>query len=212
MRTPKINALYKLIDWFNLTKKTKIIKLSIDNKDLGDNSWLSGLLDTDGSFSANYSLNKKNIINGLCCYMRISQKQNHIYYGTSLYTKDNKMTDNNLNLNDSYLNIMNRIKDYLKVKNVKIINRERKTFIELGYEVRTAKIDSNHILISHLSKYPLFSSKYLDYLDWKTLFEIKISKEYKSIKGTEKVIRIKSGMNNSRTNFDSEHLNNFWII
>lgn len=172
MRTPKINALYKLIDWFNLTKNTKILKLGLDYSNLDKNSWLSGLLDTDGSFTASYSLNKENIINGIWCYMRISQKQSYNYYSSNL-NKENNMLNNNVIKSDSNLDIMNRIKDYLKVKNVKRINRERISYTELGYEIRTTKIDSNLILINYLTHYPLFSSKYLDYLDWKKIIRNK---------------------------------------
>jgi LAGLIDADG endonuclease len=170
MRTPKINALYKLIDWFNLSKKIKIKKLGIDSNELDNNPWLSGLLDADGSFIVSYSLNKKNIINALWCYMKISQKQSYTYYCLNGDIKDNKIIDNNLNENNSYIDIIKKIQTYLKVNNVRIINRERKSYTELGYEVRTAKIESNYILINYLKDYPLFSSKHLDFLDWKALF------------------------------------------
>lgn len=96
--------------------------------------------------------------------MRISQKQSYNYYSSNL-NKENNMLNNNVIKSDSNLDIMNRIKDYLKVKNVKRINRERISYTELGYEIRTTKIDSNLILINYLTHYPLFSSKYLDYLD-----------------------------------------------
>jgi hypothetical protein len=44
MRTPKIEALHRLIDWLNVrsTDEFKIYKLSLDNSCLGSNPWLSG--------------------------------------------------------------------------------------------------------------------------------------------------------------------------
>ena len=41
---------------------------------------------------------------------------------------------------------------------------------------------------------------------------MKINKEYKSIKGTNLLVNLKSSMNNNRTEFHWEHLNNMWII
>jgi len=210
LRTPKIYALYKLIDWFDETKNIKIPKLGIDFTNLNNNSWLSGFLDTDGSFSAFYKLNKLNIVTELRCYMRISQKQNKNYFGFE--DNNNNLKNSNIIIDHSYLYIMNTIKDYLNVSNLRIINRNRKNFKELGYEIRTNKIVSNYILINYLNKYPLFSSKFLDYTDWKIIFDMKMNKEYKWKRGTEKLVTLKLGMNNNRINFHWEHLNNFWVI
>ncbi|PVZ96508.1 hypothetical protein BB558_007595 [Smittium angustum] len=51
MRTPKINALYNLIDCINSNYGKNIKKLSKDNSPLISNAWLSGFIDGDGSFS-----------------------------------------------------------------------------------------------------------------------------------------------------------------
>jgi hypothetical protein len=52
MRTPKIEALYRLTDWLNarLDENTKISKLGLDNSSLGDNPWLAGFIEADGFF------------------------------------------------------------------------------------------------------------------------------------------------------------------
>lgn len=52
MRTPKIEALHRLIDWLNarLEDKTKISKLGLDNSYLGNNPWLTGFIEADGNF------------------------------------------------------------------------------------------------------------------------------------------------------------------
>lgn len=54
MRTPKVNALYSMIDWLNtykLSKENNISKLPLDNSPINSNSWFSGYIDTDGSFN-----------------------------------------------------------------------------------------------------------------------------------------------------------------
>jgi hypothetical protein len=48
-RTPKIEALHRLIDWFNArpNQKVPILKLGLDTSNIGKNAWLSGFLEAD---------------------------------------------------------------------------------------------------------------------------------------------------------------------
>jgi hypothetical protein len=49
MRTPKIEALHRLIDWLNNRPDSpEITKLGLDTSPLGSNPWLAGFIDTDG--------------------------------------------------------------------------------------------------------------------------------------------------------------------
>jgi hypothetical protein len=88
--------------------------------------------------------------------MRVSQKQS--YKSTTTISK-----------NHSNFYIMDKIRDFLcpDVKNVTEIQRNKPNYIELAYgaEVRTTKKLSCDILINYLTNFPLFSSKYLDFLD-----------------------------------------------
>jgi hypothetical protein len=86
-------------------------------------------------------------------YISVSQKQ--LYKNTS-----NISVENNSNLQ-----IMEKIRNFFKVKNVNRIKRVKNNYVELSYEVRTTKKTSCDILINYLSLYPLFSSKYQDFLD-----------------------------------------------
>jgi hypothetical protein len=43
----------------------------------------------------------------------------------------------------------------------------------LQYRVRTVTLSSNIKLENYLNKYPLFSSKYLNYIDWLKVLEFK---------------------------------------
>ena len=53
MRTPKIEALYRLISWCNATYGSSISKFPLDTSPLASNAWLAGLLDADCSFYFN---------------------------------------------------------------------------------------------------------------------------------------------------------------
>jgi len=77
MRTPKIEALYRLIDWLNAKYKDKpeIVKLGLDPSELGSNPWLAGFIEADGHFYYGFDLNEKCIANTVKCYMAISQKK-----------------------------------------------------------------------------------------------------------------------------------------
>lgn len=100
MRTPKIEALHRLIDWLNArsTVGFKISKLSLDNSRLGSNPWLSGFIESDGNFYCIFKLNSKEIATIIKCYMRVSQKQS--YKSTTTISKTN-----------SNLYIMDKIRD-----------------------------------------------------------------------------------------------------
>lgn len=197
MRTPKINALHRLIDWFNsrLVDELKITKLGLDNSSLDINPWSTGFIEADGNFYCEYKLTLKGSASLLKNYMRISQKQN--------YNLINKIDNSNFP-------IMNQIKKFLDVKNVVEIIRIKSDYTELAYEVRTTKKSSCDILINYLTKFPLFSSKNLDFLDWKEFHKIRITKAYKTSKGTSKLISLKNSMNTKRTQFNWDSLNSFY--
>lgn len=55
LRTPKINQLHLLIDWLNNNHSSKIKKLAVKSEPLQKDSWLSGFIDADGSFSVQHT-------------------------------------------------------------------------------------------------------------------------------------------------------------
>lgn len=75
LRTPKIHQLHGLIDWLNNNHKANIIKLPLKNEPLYEDSWLRGFIDSDGSFSVQYT----KLDNGakkrkISCRLRIEQR------------------------------------------------------------------------------------------------------------------------------------------
>ena len=78
-------------------------------------------------------------------------------------------------------------------------------------EFIVTKID--HIIehiIPFFEEHPILGSKYLNYLDFKTIVNIILNKEHKTTSGKEKIQLIKSGMNNRRTEFYWDHLQKFY--
>lgn len=54
-------------------------------------------------------------------------------------------------------------------------------------------------VIPHFEKYPLMSSKRLDYNDWKSVFDILENKEHFTEEGKSRIIEVKEQMNNKRS-------------
>ena len=79
------------------------------------------------------------------------------------------------------------------------------------YRIRTISLASNMLLESYLTEYPLFSSKYLNYLDWLKVLAIKKTRKYDQDIMSE-VIKIKNGMNNKRTKFVWDHQEKFYSL
>lgn len=205
MRTPKIEALHRLIDWLNARnlrlqfKNPKIPKLELDNSNLGDNPWLSGFIDSDGYFYCGFNLNSEGIATIVKHYMSITQKRT---YGKKTELPIEKYSN---------LHVMENIREFLDVKTISKLERNKENYVDLSYEVRTSKKASCAVLMNYLAKYPLFSSKHQDYLSWCEVHKIRVSREYKTIEGTKRLIHLKNSMNTQRTQFNWDSLNNFYI-
>lgn len=181
-RTPKIEQLYKLIDWLNNKYSMDISKLPLDNSPLDKNSWLTGFIEADGGFYIRYSLKQ------ILC--KFSLEQRMIYPKTG----------------ESYYTLLNKICLFL---NVKLSLRNRLNYKNSYYQIRVENQNSTEILIDYLNKYPLFSSKYLDFLEWEKSFKIIYKKAHMTDQGKEIILAAKFNMNDNRTNFNWEHLNFF---
>ena len=83
------------------------------------------------------------------------------------------------------------------------------------YRIRTTSLNGNLILVEYLNKYPLFGTKYLDYKDWLKVLNIFKSGEHindSRASAIEKIIKIKGQMNDKRTVFSWDHLQNFYNL
>jgi len=67
----------------------------------------------------------------------------------------------------------------------------------IRYEI-SSKILHKEKIIPFFKKYPLYTTKSLDFEDWVTLINMSDAKEYKTVAGKEKMIAISKGMNRGR--------------
>lgn len=180
LRTPKIHSLYEMIDFFN-AKGDNIIKLPIDSSPLSSNAWLAGFIDADGHFAIKGFTSNPNT------YLAIQ-----FYLGQ-------RNTDKS---GESLEKVMLNIAEFLQAKlNNRVFSAKFHQFV-----INTSNRDSNKILIDYLNSYFLLSSKYLDFKDWETVYNLYTNKLHKDPIQFEKIKNIKANMNNNRTHFSWAHL------
>lgn len=80
--------------------------------------------------------------------------------------------------------------------------------------VRTTSLKGNLILVFYLEIFPLFTTKYLDYKDWLQILDFFKTREYIQQKQTkiDNLITIKERLNERRSLFTWNHLNNFYNL
>jgi hypothetical protein len=65
-------------------------------------------------------------------------------------------------------------------------------------------------LVKYLNKYPLFTSKFLNYKDWCECHYLIIDKTHLTNKGIEIALLKKSQMNNNRISYNWDHLSKLY--
>jgi len=191
LKTPKIDQVYKLIDWLNTNHNANIVKLPLNNGDLHKDGWLSGFIDSDGSFSVQYTKLENNAKKRkISCRLRIEQRM--IYPITK----------------ESYFDVLTDISNFI-LCNLTI--RNQKSTGNKYYTLSGSSKISLSLIINYLENYPLYTSKYLDYKDWKSIAELVIDSKQYAEESINKTNLIKSRMNRQRTSYDWNHLHNLTI-
>lgn len=153
---------------------------------LSKNAWLTGMIESDGHFSVRTTMTSK--YPKIECKFELSQRQkDHLGYSNELFLE----------------NIANFLNTSLK--------NTRENTSHPQYRLRTTNLDSNLILVNYLNEYPLFGSKYLDYNNWKEILNLFNPRFKYSKENIDKVLNLKKEMNDNRTIFTWDHLNNFYL-
>jgi hypothetical protein len=192
MRTPKINSLHKLIDWLNnKNPNLNLNKLPINKNSLSKDAWLSGIIESDGHFSVRTTRGcaATGKYPKIECKFELSQRQkDHLGYSNEVFLAD--------------------IAKFLKVS----LKNTRENTPHPQYRLRTMSLETNLILVNYLNEYPLFGSKFLDYNNWKEILNLFNPRFKYSQENIEKVLHLKSEMNDKRTIFIWNHLNKFYNL
>lgn len=187
LRTPKIHQLHSLIDWLNKNHNTNIDKLPLKESSLSDDSWLSGFIDSDGSFSVQHTKVENNAKKRkISCRLRIEQRMLDPVTGSS------------------YFNVLTNIAEFL---NCKLLTRKQKSTGNEYYTLAASSKTSLEIIVNYFTRYPLFSSKYLDYKDWKEIVLLILENKHYTEEGLIKTDSVRNSMNRQRTFFNWDHLN-----
>jgi hypothetical protein len=187
LRTPKIHQLHNLIEWLNKNHSTNITKLPLIDSFLYENGWLSGFIDSHASFFVQHT----KLENGakkrkISCRLRIEQR----------------MLDPITN--ESYSKVLTDISNFL---NCTLLTRKQKSTGNEYYTLTASKKISLFTIINYLDIYPLFSSKYLEYKDWKEIVLLMFENKHYTEEGISKTESVRNGMNRKRTHFTWYHLN-----
>jgi len=185
LRGPKIEHFKSLIDWMNKNTASTLVCKPQDNSDLLKNAWLSGFIDAEGSFDIRVSLIK----NG--------SKKNRV---AARFRLEQQKIDTKSQM--SYFNLFSLISTSLLIKlGISIHNGDKEYYL---ISLSSQKARAN--LVDYLDKYTLFSSKLLNYKDWRECHYMIINNEHLTDKGKNTALLLKSKMNSKRTYYNWDHL------
>jgi len=206
MRTPKIAALSRLINFLHLHYPLLPVDnlKPLDTSPIDSNAWLSGMWDADGGFVLTISKAKDMRLGGVD-RVKIMAK-------IELTTEYKRGVDLTLSTS-SYYPILRTIADYFKVRTVRDVERLRDGTYYYSFVVETSSYLSNNNVVAYLNEYPLFTTRYLNYLRWLEVHNIMLRGEHLTLSGLNRCWEIKSDFNTnlSPKHITWYHLNNFYI-
>jgi len=164
-----MNSLRTFEERWNYLKSSEPIKLN--------NEWVQAFIDGEGSFQFGVvnTTNRGKPYLSLTATMEVAQSSHDV----SILKAFVKF------FGCGYLKPKYDINDMDAAKSSRIVNR----FV----------INQHSVVTEFFDKYPLFTRKYLDYLDWKKLIKLKAERAQYTPFGLQKMKDIKAGMNKGRS-------------
>lgn len=198
MRTPKYETLMRYADWYNnyvsssdcksIINVQKLSILPIDKSCITSNNWLTGFVDADGHFAI--SITKR------------SNGKARIITRFALEQRINYHRDTGINVKSSYSSIILCISEVL-LGSMYTRSRMKNDKTYYSFIVIAFSKDSKLKIIEYFDRFPLWSSKYHDYISWKKIVLEQIS----GLSVNDKAISLRKDFNNTRTTLSWEHLN-----
>jgi hypothetical protein len=183
LRSPKIYKFNLLIDYLNSKYFLNIIKNKEDLSNLNSNNWLAGFIDADGGF-----------------YIRYTEAKDSKFRIACVLTIEQRIIEPVSNL--SYEPLFLEISKYFKVKLEYSKHNKNKSYLM----IRMSNSNSLKIVIDYFNKYKLYSSKYLDYLNWAEVARLLLDKKAYKLESRKYIYDLKNKMNNKRTYFNWNHI------
>lgn len=186
LRTSKIQSFINLVSYFNEKYKENIKLLPLDNSPIHENSWLAGFTDADGNFNINIASRKNS-----------SKKRISLSFNIEQSTKEMDQLDH----------ICYKIATYLGVTlyiRTRTLQKTQKKYT--NYYVRAHSFESHKQVCAYFDTYPLFSSKFLNYLDWKQIHQIQKQNHHLTLEGLSLCQQLKNQMNAKRVFFNWSQL------
>ena len=183
LRSPKIYKFNLVIDYLNSKYSLNIIKYKEDYSDLSANNWLAGFIDAEGGFYIRYSETTKFRI---ACFLTLEQR----------------MIEPISNL--SYEPLLSEISKFLNAKlEISKHNKNKSYFM-----IRASNRYSLKIILNYFNSYKMYSSKYLDYLNWANAAQLLLDKNAYILDNKKHIYYLKNSMNSKRIFFNWDHLSN----
>lgn len=110
--------------------------------------------------------------------------------------------------NESYYSIIKKICD-LWLCNIMIVNQSKSG--RQYYRVSATSRKSLIVIIDYFNKYPLLSSKFLDYKDWNKAANLILTNKHLTEEGIIEIENIRNTMNRNRTKFSWDHLDQLYL-
>lgn len=102
----------------------------------------------------------------------------------------------------SYLDVMTSIATALGVSlKISTHNENVEYFL-----ISASSTKSRFTIVNYFTRFPLFSSKRLNYLDWLACHNLIVSKNHTTQEGRDQALKLKSSMNRKRSYFNWDHL------
>jgi len=185
LRSPKIYKFNMVIDYLNIKYSMNILKYKEDYSYINSNNWLAGFIDADGGFLIRYTEITK---------FRIA----------CVFSLEQRMVEPTSNL--SYEPLLLEISKFLKTElKISKHNKDKSYFL-----IRVSNRNSIRLILNYFYSYKMYSSKYLDYLNWANAAELLLSNNAYSLENRKYIYNLKNTMNKKRICFNWNHLFNLW--
>ena len=187
-RTPKHEAFVKLVGWYHdLDSCYSVVAKPVDGSPLYGNAWLAGFADGDASFE-----------------IRVTDSSRRVEV-----TFDLVQSRVDSVLINKYLPVLESIAAFLLAKVTTTLVSNLSGTLSTRLRIRNTSRVGAGIVAQYFTLYPLRSSKWLNFVDWRSVYTALLLGKTKSQAGYDSVKIVKAGHNSRRTVFDWSHLSSF---